>query len=224
MKKAKQVGGKAQATRNEFTNLATGIVQAFRNAEAATKPQMQLVLEAAEKTHNREQDREKFRDALMAAYTKDGCPKLTARVYVSEAIRICKAYFVTRVMLVDGETKPRKVSGKELMQGVGYKAALKRASAILKATGKQSKRGRKASVLKGKANIIDALDKVIAAVRVTAGIDASVLKGLVQARSRMVGKTNNVPDVPENFDSLSRGQKAKFTRARNAALSGATVH
>lgn len=220
-KQAKRIGGKAAAGRDKYANLAQEIVQAHMNVEEATKPQLELVLQAAEKTNNLEAERLKLGEAMKKAYAAKGCPVKTAAVYTSEAIRICKAYWQTVTVQVDGEDKPVRKEGKELLQGIGYNVAKKRASSILAAANLKSKAGRpknKPTKPMNRAELVDALDKLIGQVRVSATMDSAVLDALLMAKKHMLGDK-----VDGKMLGLSRGQKAKATRAANAKRAGRVV-
>lgn len=213
----KQLAGKdkAPAKRNEFTGIAQQVVDAHEAAEKGTASQLSLILKAADLTHNTEAGRDKFRDALNAAYLAKKCAVKTARVYVSEAIRVCKAYFVTMPVQMDGEEQAVKKSGKELFEGRGYGFAKKLASQILAANGTKDTRGKKTGKKPAKAlnkgQIIDQLDKVIAAVRTSAVFPKAVLAILLDAKAHAIGDGSDKAAL-----GMSRGQKAAATRRANA--------
>lgn len=232
VKNLKKVGGKAAATRNEFTGVAVALVAAQTNKDKASAGQLTQALKAAELTDNNEAMRTKLRDALQAAYAKAGCPIKTARVYVSECMRITKAYFLSVPFenIQNKETgKPVMRSGKQQFQNVSYDTAKRVASSILSYHGLKSTKGVKAGKAKAKAaakpldkaGIIQLLDQVIAQVRVNSGFNAKVLTGLIAARHDATG--SNPIKVIGPVVTISRGQKAAATRRANEEAQDRTI-
>ncbi len=229
-------------TRNEYEDLGKRFVGAHEYAEQATATKMQVILEAAEKTNNKDEAIVQFRDALKSAYLAKKCPAKSAGVYISDAIRVVHAYWqsVTVKKAADGLVSFQKgngTTGKELFANMGYNQAIRTASIIRKLNGTGSKAGAKTKKSKAsqpldRGQIVDALDKVISAVRVTSGLDGSVLDFLVKAKlaikgaprvdrsaARLVGSaaetSPRLTKAEIAFASLSRGQKAAATRRAN---------
>jgi hypothetical protein len=243
-KTAKAGREQVAVTRNGFDTIATEIVSKHGENEQGSKAMLALVLEAAKKTSNKPEAIEAFRVALIEAYAAKKCAKATASVYASEAKRICTAYYLTATIQIDGTKKAKRVTGAELFADCGYNVAKKRASALIAAnkspTDVSKKRGRKSKADKplDRAGIIDALDQVIAAVRVTAGFKSEVLEQLLATRSAMQGAKATKPEAAKRAtkvyasdvlqgkakrDQLSRGQKAALSRAMNASKRNAVA-
>lgn len=227
--KQKQANGtdKVKVTRNEFTNLAKEFVNAASAAELGTATQLQIVLKAAEKTNNKDSEREKFRDALKASYADVGVPVNTAKVYVSEAIRICEAYFLTMPVMIDGSDKAVRMSGKELFQGKGYGFAKSTSSKMKRFNGIKSKNDGSANKAPRKAKAIDVLatlDLVIASIKQDKAYDRTIVNNLVAVKLQIATvakqvkvKTADKANVARVVDvaTMSRGQKAAATRRAN---------